>query len=69
MALYKKYNKQVQFIVVDTQASQSMQLAQMFQVRNIPAIFFIDAEGQLQGKIIGDTTYDILEANIKKIID
>ncbi|WP_366922911.1 thioredoxin domain-containing protein [Metallumcola ferriviriculae] len=69
MALHEKYNEQVQFIVVDVQSPQSAQLVQMFKVQYIPAIFFIDSQNRVEEMIVGDTTKDKLESNIKKIID
>lgn len=79
MALYKKYQQQVQFIVVDVDTPSGQEFAQAFKARFVPAIFYINSQGEIvqravgemfvddQGKSTEAITFETLEKHIKKI--
>ncbi len=76
MALYEKYQDQVEFIVVDVDTAQSRNLIQQYSVQYIPAMFFIDSQGKVKNNLAGDPKYEtgrpaeeVLEENIQAILN
>lgn len=43
-------------------------LAMQFQVSSIPTIIFIDAQGQLAGRVVGAQSKAVLQQNIEKLL-
>lgn len=43
-------------------------LATQFQVSSIPTIIFIDAQGQLAGRVVGAQSKAVLQQNIEKLL-
>ena len=43
-------------------------LATQFQVSSIPTIIFIDAHGQLAGRVVGAQSKAVLQQNIEKLL-
>jgi len=65
LALEKKYNKSVKFIITDIDDPQGQQLAQQFGIYYIPAFFVIDPQGQLVYNAEGPQKKETLEQAIK----
>lgn len=68
LALENKYGDQVQFITADVDTPQGASLADWFNVDSIPAFFLIDGEGQVIDQSIGIQPQNILEQQIKNLI-
>lgn len=78
LALEKKYDDDVQFISADvtnganpkTQSDeQAAQLAQIYNVSSIPAIFLIDKNGNVVAQEIGPQSFDYLSKKIDNLIE
>lgn len=77
MALEKKYEDDVQFITADItnglnpkneSDQQAVQLARIYNVTSIPAIFLIDKNGNVVDQEIGLQKKDYLAKKIEKLI-
>lgn len=67
-AAYKKYQKQITFVVVDVTDKNGSKLADEMQVYGIPNMFFIDENGQIADSFTGKLSYQELEAKLQKLI-
>lgn len=69
MALFEQYGKDVQFIVVDVETEQGAALAYQYEVYTIPALFFLDKNGQVVDKHVGWLSREQLETKIKALME
>ncbi|MDW7672933.1 MAG: thioredoxin domain-containing protein [Bacillota bacterium] len=68
LALEEKYEKKIQFIIVDVDDPEGQQMAQDFGVYYIPAFFYIDSNGEIIGEDSGGQSYERLEQRIKDLL-
>lgn len=67
-AEYKKYHKEIKFVVVDVTDKNGSKLADEMQVYGIPNMFFIDKNGQMIDSFTGKLSIEDLELKFQKII-
>lgn len=68
MALKQEFEQEVVFIVADVDDPEGQRLARDFQVRSIPAFFYIDRDGLVIAEDAGLQGKGYLEEKIKQII-
>lgn len=64
----EKYGKQIRFIVADVSTSYGNNLANEYQIMYIPAMYFIDKNGQVVDSFVGTLTDEELETKLKNIL-
>ena len=70
MALEKEFGSKISFIIIDVETTSDPtmeEMAKLFEVRYIPAVFFINKEGELEDQHVGLMGEEDLRERMDKI--
>lgn len=68
LALEEKYEKDMEFIIADTNTQEGQALGQQFNIYYIPALFILDGKGRVMDSWEGYQPLEKLEPMVKKAI-
>ncbi len=68
MALKEKYDNKITFIVADLEDPETEKLLEKFDVRYIPAFFYVDGNRNILSQDTGKKSFNYLEKEIKKYL-
>ena len=67
-SLKREFKNKVIFITADVDDPEGRQLAEKYQVRTIPALFYLQSNGEVSGTDTGLQDADYLRGRIEKLL-